>query len=449
MSHNFEFYKNEANKISKCKADALTSIKQKRFDTIATHGTYNLAEAMRNNGSIIEPVYMSTAQVFRDANELEAALSYQIPSWSYSRINNPSIYYLESTLALLEGYQCDLETSCCVTASGMSAIVTVVDALLADNINANFISSSQVYGGSFQQFSIRQKQKNHDVRWISPSAPIEKWEAQIDPNTRFIYIETPTNPSLALCNISALATLAHRHGIPLVVDSTLATPVLLRPFVFGADIVIHSLSKTITASGVSIGGAIISKKGITANFLSDDETADFATYLKLLPNRDNGACLSPLQAFLTLSELRTIRTRIDHLSQTTEKVVAFLEHHSKVEKVYYPGSIQHEQHELAKSLFKLVDTPDIHRYGHLVSFTIKGHLNETKQVLSAFNLIFRATDLGRIKSVATIPAISTHQQQGDKGRDLAGIPNNLIRLCVGAEHPQDIMDDLEQALSII
>ncbi len=445
MSSKIDFYKQEAETISQSKEKAKNSIKQKKFDTIATHGVYDLEEAMRHNGSIIEPVYMSTAQVFRDADEMETALAYEIPSWSYTRIHNPSFYFLESTLALLEGYQTGHETSCCITSSGMSAIATVADALLAENPNANFISSSQVYGGSFQQFSVRQQHKNHEVRWVYPSAPIQDWEAQIDSNTHFIYLETPSNPGLALCDIQALSELAHKYDILLVVDSTIATPALLRPIEFGADIVIHSLSKTIAASGFAIGGAIISKNNIAGHFLDDDMKKDFATYLKLLPNRDNGACLSPMQSFLILSELRTLRTRVKELSGNTERVINFLEGHPNIDKVYYPGSKTHPQHQLAKSLFKLVDSETQH-YGHLVSFTVKGGAEAAKKVLSAFKLIFRATDLGRIKSVATIPAISTHQQQGEAGRDLAGIPNNLIRLCVGGEHPEDVINDLAQAL---
>ncbi|MDA7742243.1 aminotransferase class I/II-fold pyridoxal phosphate-dependent enzyme, partial [Francisellaceae bacterium] len=351
MSSKIDFYKQEAETISQSKEKAKNSIKQKKFDTIATHGVYDLEEAMRHNGSIIEPVYMSTAQVFRDADEMETALAYEIPSWSYTRIHNPSLYFLESTLALLEGYQTNHETSCCVTSSGMSAIATITDALLADNPNANFVSSSQVYGGSFQQFSVRQQQKNHEVRWVYPSAPIQDWEAQIDNNTHFIYLETPSNPGLALCDIQALSALAHKYDIPLVVDSTIATPALLRPIEYGADIVVHSLSKTICASGSSIGGAIISKNDIAGHYLDDEIKKDFATYLKLLPNRDNGACLSPMQSFLILSELRTLRARVKQLSENTERVINFLENNSSVEMVYYPGSKTHPQYRLGQSLF--------------------------------------------------------------------------------------------------
>ena len=421
-------------------------IKQRKsmcFDTISTHGVYDLHEAMKNQGSIIEPIFMSTAQAFQDANELEASLSYQIPSWSYSRIHNPTLYYLESTLSLLESYKSNINTNCCVTSSGMAAITLVIENLLSYN-NSNFISSSSVYGGTFQQFSIQQKHKNNIVRWVDNDANIDLWESYIDSNTRFIYIEMPTNPLLKISNIIELSLLAHKYEIPLIVDSTLATPALLRPIELGADIVIHSLSKTIGSSGVAIGGAIIAKENITSKFLPAEIKQNFAQYLKLLPNRDNGACLSPMHAFLILSDLRTLRSRVKHLSESTETIISFLTQHKKVNTIYYPKfSLDNNS-----SIFTLVDT-NIKLYGHLLSFTINGNLNQTKKVLSKLQLIYRATDLGRIKSVATIPAISTHLQQGENGQRLASIPQNLIRLSVGSEDPIDIINDLDTALQEI
>jgi O-acetylhomoserine/O-acetylserine sulfhydrylase-like pyridoxal-dependent enzyme len=410
------------------------------FDTISTHGVYDLHEAMKNQGSIIEPIFMSTAQAFKDANELEASLSYQIPSWSYSRIHNPTLYYLESTLSLLEGYRSNINTNCCVTSSGMSAITLAIENLLSHD-NSNFISTSSVYGGTFQQFSIQQKNKNNIVRWVDNDANIDLWESHIDCNTRFIYVEMPTNPLLKTSNITELSLLAHKHEIPLIVDSTLATPALLRPIELGADIVIHSLSKTIASSGLAIGGAIIAKENITSKFLPIEIKQNFTQYLKLLPNRDNGACLSPMQALLILSDLRTLRSRVKHLSESTETIIAFLMQHEKVGTIYYP-KYSSDKHS---SIFTLVDT-NIKLYGHVLSFTINGNLNQTKKVLSNLQLIYRATDLGRIKSVATIPSISTHLQQGKIGQKLASIPQNLIRLSVGSEDPIDIINDLDVAL---
>ncbi|GGF99757.1 MULTISPECIES: trans-sulfuration enzyme family protein [Cysteiniphilum] len=427
---------------------AYKTISTKSFDTIATHGIYDLHEAMLNQGSIIEPVYMTTAQAFSSADELQKALAYEIPSWAYSRIHNPSVYYLESTLALLESYQTSQEASCCVMSSGMAAITAVADALLANAKNANFVACSQVYVGTFQQFSVRQLEKGREVRWVAASSALDIWQAAIDEQTRFIYIEIPSNPSLTICDIKSLANLAQSYDIPLIVDATLATPALLRPLQYGADIVIHSLSKIISASGMVIGGAVISRANMRGAYLLDEMREDFASYLKLLPNRDNGACLSAMSSLLTLSELRTLRMRVDQLSQTALTVANFLNDHKMVEKVIYPGLKNHPQHDLARSYFTLVDADKhVNRYGHLLSFLVKGDLEKTKSLLSRLQMIFRATDLGRIKSVATIPAISTHQQQGESGRDIADIPVNLIRLSVGGEHPQDIIDDLAQALS--
>ena len=184
--------------------------------------------------------------------------------------------------------------------------------------------------------------------------------------------------------------------------------------------------------------------------------ADFATYLKLFPNRDNGPNISPMNAVLAINDIRTIRMRMDQMSRNTMKVAQFLAQHKHVEKVEYLGLENHPLHELAAKYLYLVDTEydeqygrPVNRYGHLMSFLVKGDAKQTRDVFDAFTRIWRATDLGRIKSVATIPAISTHSQQGEEGRKLAGIPSNLIRLCVGVEHPDDIIRDLDQALSVL
>jgi O-acetylhomoserine (thiol)-lyase len=184
--------------------------------------------------------------------------------------------------------------------------------------------------------------------------------------------------------------------------------------------------------------------------------ADFATYLKLLPNRDNGPNISPMNALLAINDIRTLRMRMDHMSRGAMKVARFLSQHPHVEKVEYLGLESHPLHKIASDYLYLVDSTydeqygkPVNRYGHLLSFLVKGDAKQTRDVFDAFTRIWRATDLGRIKSVATIPAISTHSQQGEEGRRLAGIPSNLIRLCVGVEHPDDIIKDIEQALSVL
>ncbi len=434
-----------------------------RFDTIAVHGLYTMNEALNSNqGSIIEPIYMSTSQTYRDSDEMEAALSYQIPTWCYSRIANPSMYYFENVLALLEGYGFDGETSCCGTSSGMAAIFSATEPFL--NVDPkrpgkpmNFVSTCQVYGGTFQQFNIRKDQeKGIDCRWVINSADLSEWESKIDENTRFLYGELPSNPGQAFFDLAEVAKLAHKHELPLIIDNTIGTPALLRPLCHGADIVIQSVTKTLSSSGFGISGAVISRKNIVSRFGPDEMKADFAMYLKTLPNRDNGPNLSPMNAILAVNDMRTLRSKVDLFSRNTMQVAEFLAKHPSIERVDYLGLPSHPLHELAKKYLFLVDAEHdgqygkpVNRYGHLMSMRVKGDAMATRRVFDAFQRIWRATDLGRVKSVATIPAISTHSQQGEAGREMADIPPNLIRLCVGGEHADDIIADIDQALAAI
>ncbi|GAB4322926.1 MAG: aminotransferase class I/II-fold pyridoxal phosphate-dependent enzyme [Bacteroidales bacterium] len=439
-------------------SENLQRIRNYRFDTIATHGIYSMQEALDfNQGAIIEPLYLSTSQGYRNADEMEAALSYEIPTWCYSRIANPTNYYLEGVLALLESYGSDAEATCCVTSSGMSAIQSTVDPLLVSRNGepVNFVAPPQVYGGTFQQFAIR-KDKERGIEWRVVKNPldIDSWAELIDSGTRFIYGEMPSNPGLAFFDLKKVVELAHAHGIPVIIDATIATPALMRPMVYGADIVIHSITKTITSGGFAIGGAVISRKNMVADYLPDEMRTDYAGWLKLWPNRDNGLNLSPFNALMTLNDLRSLRSKMDLFSRNTMKVAEFLQQNPHVTEVAYPGLKNHPLHQLASQYLRLVDSDEetpggVNRYGHLMSFRVKEGPEATRRVFDAFRLIWRATDLGRIKSVATIPAISTHSQQGEEGRELAGIPADLIRLCVGGEHPDDVINDLDQALAVL
>lgn len=436
-------------------------VKKWKFDTIAVHGAYSVQEAIENNqGAIIEPIFLSSAQAYRDSDEMEAAQSYLIPSWAYSRIHNPSSGYLEDTLALLDGYGFEGETGCCAASSGLAAIASATEPLLVKLTKKadepiNFVSSCQVYGGTFMQFNVRKMQERGiEVRWVVDPNNIDEWVSKIDKNTRFLYGELPTNPGLIFFDLKKAIDLAHEHGIPFIVDSTIATPALLRPICFGADIVVQSVTKTMTAGGFSIAGAVIAKKNIITNIPNDQMKADFSTYIKLWPNRDMGWCLSPIQAILSLNDIRTLRTRVDVLSQSSMKVAKFLEKHPKVSNVNYLGLENHPLYEVASKYLWLVDAEfdeqykkPVNRYGHLMSFQLKGGIQAARTLLDGLKRIWRATDLGRIKSIATIPSISTHQQMGEESRSLASIPQDLVRLCVGAEHPDDLIADLEQALS--
>ena len=462
-SKGVDHYKKAAFRSMQWHQENIKRMKNSRFDTIAVHGVYSMQEALDyNQGSIIEPIYMSTSQAYRDSDEMEAALGYMIPTWCYSRIANPSMYYLEGALALLEGYGSDEDTFCCATSSGMAAIQSSVDQFLVydpkhPDQRMNFVATSQVYGGTFQQFAIRKdKEKNIEWRKIVNSNDLDEWASKIDKNTRFLYGEMPSNPGQAFFDLEKVAELAHSHNIPLIVDATVATPALLRPIEHGADIVVQSISKTVTSSGFGIGGAVIARKNLTSNIENEEMKANFGAYIKLLPNRDNGPNISPMNAILALNDLRTLRSKVDQFSRSTMKVAEYMSHHKHIEQVDYLGLESHPLHELAKKYLVLVDSEydemygeKVNRYGHLMSFRVKGGAQATRDVFDGFQMIWRATDLGRIKSVATIPAISTHSQQGEEGRKLADIPANLIRLCVGGEHPDDIIADIERGLSVL
>lgn len=460
MNDGVQEYIEKAKRMLAQREQYLKEVKKLKFDTIAVHGAYSANEAIENNqGAIIEPIYMSASQAFRDSDELEAALSYSIPAWAYSRIHNPSIGYLEDTLALLDGYGFDGDTSCCAVSSGMAAIASATEPFLVQRKGVstepiNFVSTCQVYGGTFQQFGVRQMEdRGIECRWIIDANNMDEWVKKIDKHTRFLYGELPSNPGLSFFDLKKVIDLAHEHGIPFIADSTIATPALLRPITYGADIVVQSVTKTMSAGGFGIAGAVIARKNIISTIDNDGLKSDFANYIKCLPNRDMGWCLSPIQAILSINDIRTLRSKVDILSQNSMKVARFLSQHSKVASVNYLGLEDHPLYEVASKYLWLVDADDddrygkaVNRYGHLLSFDLKS-ATAARTVLDNLKRIWRATDLGRIKSVATIPSISTHQQMGEQCREMACIPATMIRLSVGAEHADDVIDDLDQALS--
>ena len=425
-----------------------------RFDTIAVHGIYDAQAALSNQGSINEPMFLSPAQHFADADEMEAALAYLVPSWTYTRIANPTVHYLEETLALLETYGSDLRASACATASGMAAVSMATEPFLVAEPSLpppNIVASAKCYGGTFMLFSKRYGgERGVDVRWVRDPLDLDEWAARIDDGTRFVYGEMPSNPALTVFDIPAVAHLAHANGLPLVVDPTVATPALLRPLCMGADVVVHSLSKGMAGSGLVIAGALVSRRAILSRVGPDELRDDLATHVKLLPFRDHGPAISPFNAMIALSDVRTVRSRMDGWSRGAMAVASFLDEHPNIERVGYPGLRSFPGHELARRDLWLVDGDEegrpVNRYGSLLAFDVRGGAEAARRVFDRLRLVWRATDLGRIKSVATIPAISTHQQQGNEGRELAGVPENQIRLSVGGEHPDDVIADLDRAL---
>lgn len=431
--------------------------KKRKFDTVATVGIYDFNQAqMFNNSSIMEPIYLSPAQGYTNSAELEASLAYEIPSWCYSRIANPSNFFLEETMALLETYGSDMGASSLATASGMAAIRTATDPFLNKDDSLpppNIVSSSKLYGGAFQQFWVRRwQEQNIEVKWVTDPTNTGEWESKIDAGTRFLYGEFPSNPSVSIFDIEKVAHLAHRAGIPLIVDATCASPALTRPLTLGADIVVQSASKVIGASGYAIAGIVSAKKNIVSKVGCDEMKKDFATWVKLWPFRDNGPSMSPMSAILLLNDLRYLRMRVKHMSESALKVSQYLEKHPKIAKVHYPGLKSYPAHEIAKKYFMLADTNENH-YGFMLACEIKEsnphNLTNARKFYDALRLVWRATDLGRVKTVATLNAISTHMQQGEEGRRLADIKPSTCRIALGIEDVSDILEDIEQALKKI
>jgi len=444
-------------KMMEDRAAAIKVAKKRKFDTIATHGLYTMEEAIsNNNGSIMEPIYLTTAQAYVDSAHMEASLAYEMPTWCYSRIANPSNGFLEDTIALLESYGSNIEASCCATASGMSAIRTATDAFLIKDDSLppmNFVTSAKLYGGTFQQFAVRRyKEQGIEVRWITNPYDLNEWKSKIDEGTRFVYGEFPSNPTVDIFDIEEVAKLAHKFNIPLIVDATCASPALTRPLLYGADIVIQSGTKVISTNGTSICGMLISRKNIISKVGCDDMKADFAVWAKLWPYRDNGPAISPINAILTLNDLRSLRMRIAYMSDNALKIAQWLEQHPKVEAVHYPGLKSYKAHEIARKYMILADSNE-NKYSFMMSIEIKekalmDSINARK-FYDALQMIWRATDLGRSKTVATLNAISTHQQQGEEGRRLAEIKPSTCRISIGIEDPDDIIKDIEQALAKI
>ena len=383
-------------------------------------------------------------------------MAYEMPNWCYSRIANPSSYFLEETAALLETYGTSIEAGCIATSSGMSAIRTATDPFLIKDSrypNPNIVTCAKIYGGTFQQFSVRRNEEEDvEVRWVTNPTNIEDWKSKIDDNTRFVYGEFPSNPSLSIFDIEQVADLAHKFGVPLIVDSTCASPALTRPITNGADIVVHSASKVIGASGTSICGLLIARKNIPSKVGNDDMRGDFATWTKFWPFRDNGPNINPMAAILILNDLRTLRMRVAQMSRTTMIVAKFLEEHPMVAKVNYPGLDSFEEKELAGKYMKLVDDGES-LFGHMLSIEVKedspSDSKNARKFYDNLDMIWRATDLGRVKTVATLNAISTHQQQGEEGRKLADIKASTCRISCGVENPEDIISDLRRALDSI
>lgn len=428
-----------------------------RFTTLAVRGSYDHAESANHVGSLGEPAYLATAQHFESTEAMRAIMAGERDGWVYSRRGNPTVRYLENTVAALEGYQVDAKVSAAVVATGMGAVTLATMPFLSAAVGSrpNIVASPACYGSTTMVFNKRYgSERGVCVRWIKDPLSITEWERCIDDGTRFLYAESPSNPMVQLVDIPALAALARAAQVPLIIDSTLATPALMRPLALGADVVVHSLTKAAGASGRSMGGAVIARHDLQLRAQPSEMTADFAGYLRYGPIRDMGCVMSPFNAWSLLTDIRELRGRVDTMSASALRVAQHLAGCDGVAEVFYPGLNTHGSHRIAKRDMWLVDSgvngqEPVNRFGFLLCFRPAGGVRAAYEIVDRFKLFWRANNLGQVKSTATIPAIGTHKQVADADPGLAPVPADMIRLSIGLEHLDDILEDLTQALAAV
>ena len=388
-----------------------------KFDTLCLHAGHDVFET----NSIVPPIYQSVAYPYESAEYAAKLYNYEIEGFTYGRMDNPTSKIFEDRLAALE-----LSEKGLLTSSGMAAEFIACVGLL--DKGAEFVSSGTTYGGTNQLFTVTFPKFGMKPRMIYKPDNVDNWVEAITKNTKFLFLETPSNPNLFIGDIEALAKLAHDHDIPLIVDNTIGTPALQQPAKLGADIMVHSGTKYLSGNSTSISGAIVG-------------TADYIDHIKSTEYRNIGPAISPFNSWLLLLGVETLGLRMKKHSENTQVIAEFLEDHSKIVSVNYPGLKSHPQHELAKKQMK--------GFSALLSFVTKGELDDAKNVIDAFNLVIHAGHLGTSVTLATHPAFSTHQQLTQEERDELGIPDTMIRLSVGLEDVDDLIEDIDQALKKI
>ncbi|AZZ91723.1 O-succinylhomoserine sulfhydrylase [Hahella sp. KA22] len=359
-----------------------------------------------------EVIYPTSSYVFKSAAEAAATFAGDNPGNVYSRYTNPTVRMFEERLAALEGAE-----NCVATASGMAAIVSACMALLKSGDHV--ICSRNVFGTTHAVFDKYMKKFGVETTFV-PLTDMEGWRAAIKSNTRLLFIETPSNPLNEVADIAALAQLAHANGALLAVDNCFCTPVLQKPLSLGADLVIHSATKYLDGQGRCLGGAVVGDKALTSEVLA---------FL-----RSGGFTMSPFNAWVFLKGLETLPIRMKAHCESGMKVAQWLNEQSWVEKVHYCGLPDHPGHELATRQQK--------GYGGVLSFKVKGGREEAWSFIDNTKWISITANLGDVKSTMTHPATTTHGRLSDDDKALAGISENLIRLCVGLEDFEDIREDL-------
>jgi len=385
------------------------------FSTKAVHG----GEKPDTVGAVSTPIYETSVFAFTSTKELIDVISEKAEGYLYTRFDNPTVRAVEGKMALLEEAE-----DAAAFASGMAAITTAV--LTAVSKGDHVIASRGLYGGTLAFFQEVLPKFGVEVSLVDATNPGEV-ENAIKTNTRIVYAETPTNPTLKIVDLSGLASIARKHGITTIVDSTLATPYNLKPINLGIDVVVHSATKYLGGHNDVTAGIVCSSKEFIQNLKRNRKIF--------------GGTLDPAAAWLLLRGLKTLALRMEKHNQNGFQIAKFLEKHPKVAKVYYPGLPSHPQHSLAKKQMR--------GYGGVVSFEIKGDFGKTVRFVESLKLCLLAASLGGTETLVTQPATSSHYFITPEQRQKLGVTDQLIRLALGIEDAEDIIADLKQALDKI
>ena len=384
------------------------------FATLAVHAGEAPCQA---TGALDTPIYQSTTFVSADADEMAAVYGEQKPGYMYTRYGNPTIHALEAKLAALEGGEAAL-----ATASGMAAVSTAILGYV--KTGDHVVSARSIYGASYNFLNRKLPRMGASATFVE-SARVQDFEKAIQPNTRLIYFETPSNPVLEVVDIAALAALGRARGIPTMIDNTFASPALQQPLRLGVTVSVHSATKYLCGHGDAMGGVIIGP-------------GDYISLLVHEVIRDFGGVISPFNAWLILRGIRTLHLRMPAHCSNARQVAEFLAGHNQVERVYYPGLPNHPGHEVAKK--------QMSAFGAMISFEVKGGYEGGKQVMDRVKLFARAASLGDTRSLIVHPASTSHRAVPPEQRRAIGITDGLVRLSVGVEAAADLISDLGQAL---
>jgi len=418
-----------------------------QFDTLSLHAGQQPDPQF---GARAQPVYFTTSYVFKDTEQAASLFNMERAGHVYTRISNPTNAVLEERISALEG-----GVGAIATASGQAAMHLAIATLMG--AGSHIVASRSLYGGSHNLLQYTLPRFGIDTTFVS-ARDVDGFRKAIRPNTRLIFGETLGNPGLDVLDIQKVSEVAHQAGLPLLVDSTFTTPYLMRPFDLGADLIFHSATKFLGGHGVAIGGVLVdsgkfdwekSGKFPTLTepyegfhgmvFTEESTTAAFSLRARREGLRDFGACMSPMNAFQILQGIETLSLRMQKHIDNTRKVVAFLDSHEAIESVSYPELASHPDHELAKIILP-------RGCGAVFSFSLKGGRAAGKRFIESLKVFSHLANVGDAKSLVIHPATTTHYRMDDAALRAAGITEGTVRLSIGLEDADDLIEDLSRAL---